>query len=69
MTDGEERLNKRVEALEVLTAFQERTISKLDATVLAFTQRVEKVERELQRLRAENSASQVGPQDDPPPHY
>jgi uncharacterized coiled-coil protein SlyX len=44
-------LEQRVEELEVLTGFQERLIADLQREVVAFTQRVEKLEVELRRVR------------------
>ena len=61
-----ERLQKKV-----LVAFQERTIADLNDVVLAFTARVERLERELAKLTAkvDSPEPEVGPQHDPPPHY
>jgi len=65
-----DRLERRVEHLESVVAFQEQTISALDEVVRAFTLRVEHLEREVERARAASEADrEVGPQDDPPPHY
>jgi uncharacterized coiled-coil protein SlyX len=57
--------------LEVLVAFQERALADLNDVVLSFTGRVEALERELRQLRSrvEQPEPEVGPQDDPPPHY
>lgn len=64
-------LAKSVQDLEVLVAFQERAIADLNAVVLAFTARVEQLERELGKMRGrlEHPEAEIGPHDDPPPHY
>jgi uncharacterized coiled-coil protein SlyX len=64
-----ERVDKRLADLEVLVAFQESTISELNQVVLDFVARVERLERDLTRIREDGNAPDVGPQDDPPPHY
>ncbi|MHC4392199.1 MAG: SlyX family protein [Planctomycetota bacterium] len=64
-----ETLRTRVDALELTVAFQERALGKLDQVVLEFTEKVEQLQNALVRLRAEGNESQIGPQNDPPPHY
>ena len=49
-------LERRVEELEVLTGFQERTLAQLQSEVLAFTRRVAQLEDELRRLKATGGA-------------
>ncbi|MCW8138626.1 MAG: SlyX family protein [Planctomycetota bacterium] len=44
-------LAARVQALEVLTGFQERLLGQLQGELLAFTRRVERLEGELRRLQ------------------
>lgn len=63
------RLEHRVEELEALVSFQERTIAALDDVLRTFTARVEQLERELERARQSDQEPEVGPQNDPPPHY
>lgn len=62
-------LAERVESLEALTAFQDRTITQLDKAVLELAQRVEELRRELGTLKTKGTEADVGPHDDPPPHY
>lgn len=63
------KLARRVDELEVTVSFQERTIAALDATVLAFSRRVESLERDVTQIRSKNDEQEVGPHADPPPHY
>jgi len=42
----------RLVQLEIRSEFQAKTVDDLDAVVLEFTQRVERLERELAELRA-----------------
>lgn len=51
MSERRPDLERRVEDLEVLTGFQERTLQQLQAEVLAFTRRVIELEAELRRLK------------------
>ena len=62
-------LNKRVESLEMTSAFQERTISALDEVVRVFADRVDKLEMDITRLGSSKTEEAIGPQNDPPPHY
>ena len=66
---SDEKLKRRVEELESLVSFQERTIATLDEVVRGFAGRVETLERELEKVKGSVIPDQVGPQDDPPPHY
>jgi uncharacterized coiled-coil protein SlyX len=63
------KLARRVDELEVTVSFQERTIAALDAAVLAFSKRVEGLERDVLQMRSKNDEQEVGPHADPPPHY
>jgi len=62
-----DRLEKRVADLEALVAFQDRSISQLDAVLTAFAARVERLEADAKNRQAE--PQEVGEQCDPPPHY
>ena len=58
MTEQRADLARRVEELEILTGFQERTLVQLQAEVLAFTRRVTQLEAEVQRLKATRTGDQ-----------
>lgn len=64
-----ETLRARVDGLEMTVSFQERVLGDLDQVVQAFAKRVEQLERALERMRAEANELEVGPANDPPPHY
>lgn len=49
-------VDERVKELELRSAFTERTVEDLDAVVREFSLRVEKLEAELRRLRAQFEA-------------
>jgi SlyX protein len=71
-TSREPATVERVVALEERFAYQQRTIDALDQVVRAFSVRVEFLEAELQRLRDTVTAmglTEMGPGDEPPPHY
>lgn len=55
--ESQDDLARRVQELEILTGFQERTLATLHAEVLAFAQRVHKLEEELRRLRESRSST------------
>jgi uncharacterized coiled-coil protein SlyX len=55
MTEKRSELEQRVQDLEILTGFQERTLASLQAEVLAFTRRVTQLEAELQRVKSTRS--------------
>lgn len=48
----EATVEDRLVQLEIRSEFQAKTVDDLDAVVLEFTQRVERLERELAELRA-----------------
>jgi SlyX protein len=70
-TTGQTPMEERIVELEIRVAYQDKVIADLDEVVRAFTERVEKLERELEELKETALAGgpEVGPSDDPPPHY
>jgi len=64
-------MDERIMELESRVAIQDRTISDLDEVVRQFSERVEVLERRLSELVEEHRTGRdnVGPHDDPPPHY
>lgn len=62
-------LLKRVEELEALVTFQDRSIAQLDAVLTEFTTRVERLEAAEKNRSATEEPPEVGEQCDPPPHY
>jgi SlyX protein len=64
-------MEERIIELEVKVAYQDRVIADLDEVIAAFTKRVEDLERQLRDLREALTTDDpdVGPADDPPPHY
>jgi uncharacterized coiled-coil protein SlyX len=62
-------LQERIESLEMLTAFQDRTIAQLNEAVLGLATRVEALGRQLESLKTQGTDADVGPHADPPPHY
>lgn len=50
-------LATRVQELEILTGFQERTLANLHAEVLTFAQRVHHLEEEMRRLRESRAST------------
>jgi SlyX protein len=71
MTDRDDRLAERVEALETRIAHQDRTIEALNEVVTAQWATIERLKREVEALgeRMEDVVSGPGPVDRPPPHY
>lgn len=61
-------MDERIIELEIRIAHQDRVIAALDEVVRGFTTRVERLEQQIQELRA-GGAALLGPADDPPPHY
>ena len=68
-----EELMRRLEKLEELAAFQERTIEELSGTVAEQWKQIEALRRELANLGAQLAEVEAGgatPQrEPPPPHY
>jgi SlyX protein len=66
-------LQRRIEALEELAAFQERGLEDLSATVAEQWKQIETLRRELANLGAQLAEVEAGgttPQrEPPPPHY
>jgi uncharacterized coiled-coil protein SlyX len=62
---------ERLEDLEVKLAFQDRLIRELDALVRTFGDRLVKTERELEELKnsIRSPEPELGPANEPPPHY
>ena len=67
MNDPDPLLEKRIDDLEALVAFQDRSISKLDEVLTQFAARVERLEATAKSQEAQ--PPEVGEQCDPPPHY
>ncbi len=69
MTDNDARL----EELESKVAFQEDTIQKLNEVVIEQDARIHGLETSLrllvENLRDRATATEIDPQDEPPPHY
>lgn len=69
MTDNDARL----EELESKIAFQEDTIQKLNEVVIEQDARIHGLETSLrilvENLRDRATATEIEPQDEPPPHY
>lgn len=61
-------LEDKIIDLEIRIAYQDKLIESLDDVVREFSQRVERLERQVVALR-EGASSQVGPANEPPPHY
>ena len=61
----------RLDELEIKLAFQDKLIRDLDALVREFADRLDKAERRITQLEAtvRTGEPQVGPANDPPPHY
>ena len=62
---------ERLIDFEIRLAYQDRTVAALDEVVRALYDRVTRLEQELHDLRraAIEGAPQIGPANDPPPHY
>jgi len=66
------RMEDRIEDLEVKVAYQERTISELDALVRAFGTKLDEALRELKALKESvrtGGEPKLGPANEKPPHY
>lgn len=64
-------MEERITELESRVAFQDQTIRNLDDVVRLFSDRVERLERRVSELADGLRAGHedVGPHDEPPPHY
>ena len=63
-------LEDRLTDLEIRYAYQGKVIATLDEVVREFTERVERLEKQLAALGSGASdGGPVGPVDEPPPHY
>ena len=64
-------MEERITELESRIAIQDQTIHTLDEVVRHFSARVERLERRVSELTDELRANreEVGPHDEPPPHY
>lgn len=69
--DDDPSTKERIEDLEVKLAFQDRLIRELDALVRTFGDRLDETERELKQLKAavRSPEPNLGPANEPPPHY
>lgn len=67
----EQELEQAVVDLQMRVTYQDKVIADLDEVVRAFSTRVEALERRIVELeeRVEAGEPEVGPQNDPPPHY
>ena len=62
--------DERIIGLEVRIAHQDAVIATLDEVVRAFASRVELLEQQVAALRVvAGDLGEVGPADEPPPHY
>ena len=63
-------LTERIVHLETRIAYQDDLLSSLDEVVREFARRVERLETELRTLRhSVGPGDELGPADEPPPHY
>lgn len=62
-------MDERIVELEIKIAHQDRLLADLDEVVRTFTTRVERLERQLAALQENAGGLEVGPADEPPPHY
>lgn len=64
-------MEDRITELESRVAFQDQTIHNLDEVVRLFSSRVEQLEKRVSELadRLRAGGEEVGPHDEPPPHY
>lgn len=63
--------NQRFVELEMRAAYQERTIDDLNEVVLALRADLEALRRELGKLeeKIDQGGPEVGPANEPPPHW
>ena len=61
----------RIVELEVRLAYQDKIIADLDEVVRTFSERVVRLEREIELIKetVKSGGPEVGPQDEKPPHY
>jgi SlyX protein len=66
-----ENLDKRIDALEMRVAHQEKTIGELNDVIMAHWKKTDALERQLRRLSEEIEAAQFSdaPASQKPPHY
>ncbi len=73
MTNFQERLLERTDALETRLAFQDDTIQQLNDALIAQQARIDLLEAEIRQLidefRGGVTEAQNGPVDELPPHY
>lgn len=62
-------MEQRVITLEERFAFQDKHLEELDRIVQEFGARVEVLERKLKLLEQSGGGQDIGPADEPPPHY
>lgn len=68
-------MEDRIVELEIRVAFAEKALHDLDGVLTRYTERVDSLVRELDALRERvgsgpsDGDGNVGPADDPPPHY
>jgi uncharacterized coiled-coil protein SlyX len=65
----EATVEDRLVQLEIRSEFQAKTVDDLDAVVVEFTERVERLERELAELRAVLVRAAEGGADEHPDRY
>lgn len=72
MSDNDD-LRRRIEKLEELAAFQERTIEDLSTTITDQWKQIQTLRRELANLGAQlaevEAATSAPQREPPPPHY
>lgn len=62
-------MEDKIVDLEVRIAYQDKLIAELDGVVVEFTKRLQLLERQVAELRESAAEREVGPSDEPPPHY
>ena len=70
-TDQTERIEGRIEELEIKLAFQDHKIAALDELVRSLADRLDKTQRDLTELQQTVKSPEVpvGPASELPPHY
>jgi SlyX protein len=67
-----DRMEERIEDLEIKLAYQERLIGELDALVRSFGAKLDDMSRELAAIKESvrtGGQPRLGPANEPPPHY
>lgn len=61
--------DQRIAELEIRLTYQIDLCKQLDDVVREFAERVERLEFQLEQMKASLHQEPIGPHDDPPPHY